>query len=70
MKLLYTLLFALFLSCSTEDIIEAATEEIDSGTRTGGNIDECIDIELFCVDKEGEFEYTTPESEFFCVCNW
>ena len=69
MKFLYPLIFIL-LSCSTEDIIEAATEEIDSGTRVGIDIDECIDVELFCANKEGNFEYTEPGSDVFCVCQW
>ena len=70
--LIFTPLF--LLSCSAEDIFKSTVDllanQSNSGTLSGQSFDECIDIEVFCARKNGEYVYMEPQLEILCSCNW
>ena len=84
MKKLLLSIFLIF-GCDTikdiftvKDVItgEAESDDIqellnaESGQWIGYSVDECVTIELHCVDLDGGYQYGDPDKEIMCICNW
>tara|TARA_B100001029_G_C14988527_1_gene410557 strand:- start:415 stop:627 length:213 start_codon:yes stop_codon:yes gene_type:complete len=70
MKKLLMLLF--FVGCEDpkDIIVQEIMEESSSGTYIGYSIDDCVSIELDCIETEGEYQFGEPDSDILCVCKW
>ena len=66
------LLLVLYLFCGCDVKHDIVLPLVEEGTAYGYDIDECSDLEDFCLDEEnGEYVYNTdPIAEFMCSCNW
>ena len=74
MKKILLLLLPILLIVGCKDpkdiIVQEIMEESSSGTYIGYSIDDCVSIELDCIEVEGVYEFGEPDSDILCVCQW